>query len=237
MVLMFERAISKVYSVEKDEVEILDGDKSLGVESVAADSLSVEHRELASRIVRQHTSYKAFKQIYNEKVKELREEIKVMDESVLPVLQSSDRPIVVQSSEFTITLQKPASPTPGTAPSPPTTTTRSLPKAKSQELLREAIARALRDMRVDPECPYNPRLALQIMGHVQFRPLVRQYYADKLAEWRTADRDGLRETAGAEAGGGGGEAGLRETAGAGNSASASKPKPARVVSKVVVRKS
>lgn len=175
LALLVVRGISKKYSREKEEVEIVDGG---GIDSIPAESLSVEHRDLVNRIISQHTSHRAFKEIYNERVRGMREELRSMDESILPALSDSSTPVVIQSSEYTITLRDKGGPA-ATAQRAP-----ALTKKVSTQLLKDAISESLRDMHIDGARSYDFRLAAQIMSHVQFRPLIRHYYAKNVAAWR-----------------------------------------------------
>lgn len=178
LALLVVNAISKKFTRQKDEIEILDGDKAVsGVKSFAtvpANTLSVENQELVSRIVSQHTSHRAFKEIHNERVRTMRDEIRGMGESVLPVIRESGTPIVIQSSEYSIEL--------GMRPRLPSKP--SLTKKVSLELLKDAINQSLRDLHIDGSRSYDFRVAAQIMGHVQFRPLVRHYYNKNVEQWR-----------------------------------------------------
>lgn len=178
LALLVVRGISKKYSREKEEVEIVDGDRETGMNPIPAESLSVEHRELVNRIISQHTSHRAFKEIYNERVKGMRDDLRSMDESILPALSDSSTPVVIQSSEYTITLRDKGGPA-ATAQRAP-----ALTKKVSTQLLKDAISESLRDMHIDGARPYDFRLAAQIMSHVQFRPLIRHYYAKNVAAWR-----------------------------------------------------
>jgi len=171
LVLIFEKQLASQYERKVDAIKVVEGVVPAGVALVHADP------ELTKRIVTQHTSVLGLRERIKDRVRVFTEQLSKLEPEVLDhISQIENQGCIIQDKEATCTIKMKVVGGAGggaAAVEPPRAPTR---KKDVMDHLESSTRRALVDLGVNPDRPYDPRIATQIMSHIQFTPLVKHYY-------------------------------------------------------------
>lgn len=200
---LMEKQIAALHSRQVDDVTIsvrppglrLRGGGGAAAAAAAGGSARViqleelpgEQREAVDVLLRQETNRAAFQKMYRQRVSGFRQAMQAMEEDVARELETMPRPEVVvgvrNRADTQIVIARaaqhePAADAATAAPTPPAPRT----KGSLRDGLVWASGRALAELGVNPDQPFNAGLAVQALSHPQLRPLVLVALPEGLAQ-------------------------------------------------------
>ncbi len=177
LVLLIEKQLAKQYERKVDAVRVVEGVVPAGVPLVDAKP------ELARRIVTQHTSGLGLRTTYRDRVKVFREQLaKIEPEVVDHISRTETQACLIQDKEATCTVKMQVMGAGGGGAAAAGRSHCTVRKKDVVDHLQAATRRALSELGVNPDRPYDVRLATQIMSHVQFVPLVSRHYTSSSSQ-------------------------------------------------------
>jgi hypothetical protein len=179
LVLIFEKQLASQYERKVDVVKVVEGVVPGGVTLVDANP------ELTKRIVTQHTSVLGLRERIKDRTRVFAEQLSKFEPEVLDhISQIENQACIIQDKEATCTIKIQVVGAGGAgagAGAGAGTSTKPGGKKDVMDHLQVCMRRALMDLGVNPDRPYDPRMATHVLSHVQFTPLVNHYYTSTAA--------------------------------------------------------